>query len=141
MPIKQISISLENVPGKFSEVIDYLAENEISIFALSVADTADLSIVRLVTNHPERAANVLRTQGYSVKMTEVLAVEAANHPGGLDAILRPLKQHFLNINYLYTCLKIGERTVLIVDVDNKTEAMEILRKNGVQLYGEELYKM
>ena len=141
MPVKQISISLENVPGKFSEVIDYLAENEISIFALSIADTADISIVRLVTHHPERASNVMRTHGYPVKMTEILAVEVPHHPGGLDAILKPLKQHSLNINYLYTSLRIGEKTVLIVDVDKMREALEVLEKSGVRLFGEELYEM
>jgi hypothetical protein len=74
-------------------------------------------------------------------MTEVLAIDASKHSGGLDAILRPLKQHSLNINYLYTCMRIGEKTVLIVDVEKMDEAVEILKNKGVQIYGEELYKM
>ena len=91
MSVKQISISLENVPGKFSEVIEYLGQNGINVIAISVADSADVSAVRFVPNDPEKASNVLRSHGYSVKITDVLAVEAPHHPGGLNAVLKPLK--------------------------------------------------
>ena len=141
MPVKQISVSLENVPGKLSEVSEYLGENGVNIIALSVADTADISAVRFVANDPEKAANVLRTHGYSTKMTEVLAVETPNHPGGLNAILKPLKEVSVNVNYLYPCLGTGEKTVLIVGVDKMAEAVEILKKNWVHMYDEELYRL
>ncbi|MGZ3525409.1 MAG: ACT domain-containing protein, partial [Thermodesulfobacteriota bacterium] len=75
MSVKQISVSLENMPGKLSEVSEYLGENGINIIALSVADTADISAIRFVANDPEKAANVLKTHGYSIRMTDVLAVE------------------------------------------------------------------
>lgn len=139
MPVKQISVSLENVPGKLSEVSDYLGENGINIIALSVADTADISAVRFVASNPEKAANVLKSRGYSVRMTEVLAVETPNHPGGLNAVLKPLKDANINVNYLYTCLGTGERTVLIVGVDKMEEAKEVLGKNWVHMFDEELY--
>lgn len=139
MPVKQISVSLENVPGKLSEVSDYLGDNGINIIALSVADTADISAVRFVANDPEKAVNVLKSHGYSVKMTEVLAVEAPNHPGGLNAVLRPLKEMKINVNYLYTCLGRGENTVLIVGVDKMEEATQVLKKNWVHIYDQELY--
>ncbi len=141
MPVKQISVSLENVPGKLSEVSDYLGANGINIIALSVADTADISAVRFVANDPEKAANVLRTHGYAIKMSEVLAVETPNHPGGLNAVLRPLKEVSINVKYLYTCLGTGEKTVLIVGVDKMEEAVQVLKKNWVPMYDEELYTM
>ena len=141
MSVKQISVSLENIPGKLSEVSEYLGENGINILALSVADTADLSAVRFVANDPEKAVNVLRSQGYSIKMTDVLAVETPNHPGGLNAILKPLKGVSINVNYLYTCLGIGEKTVLIVGVDKMEEAVEVLKKNWVHMFDEELYRL
>jgi hypothetical protein len=141
MPVKQISVSLENVPGKLSEVSDYLGDNGINIIALSVADTADISAVRFVANDPEKAVNVLRSHGYSVKTTEVLALDAPNHPGGLNAVLRPLKETKINVNYLYTCLGRGENTVLIVGVDKVEEAIQVLRKNWVHMYDEELYTL
>ena len=141
MPVKQISVSLENVPGKLSEVSDYLGENGINIIALSVADTADISAIRFVANDPEKAANVLKSQGYSIKITDVLAVETPNHPGGLNAVLKPLKDLFINVNYLYTCLGTGERTVLIVGVDKMEEAIQVLKRNWVHMFDEELYTL
>jgi len=139
MSVKQISISLENVPGKFSEVIEYLGENGINVIALSVADTADISAVRFVANDPEKAANVLRSHGYSVKITDVLAVEAPHHPGGLNAVLKPLKEAKININYLYTSLARAENVVLIVGVDNMQEAVRVLKKNWVRMIDEDIY--
>jgi hypothetical protein len=141
MPVKQISVSLENIPGMLSEVSDYLGDNGINIIALSVADTADLSAVRFVANDPEKAINVLKSHGYSVKVTEVLAVEAPNHPGGLNAVLKPLKEMKINVSYLYTCLGRGENTVLIMGVDKMEEAIQVLIKNWVHMYNEELYKL
>jgi hypothetical protein len=139
MSVKQISVRLENVPGKLSEVSDYLDKNRINIIALSVADTADISAVRFVANDPEKAVNVLKTHGYSVRVTDVLAVETPNHPGGLNAVLKPLKEQNINVLYLYTCLGAGEKTILIVEVDKMEEAVQVLRKNWVQMYDEDLY--
>ena len=141
MPVKQISVSLENVPGKLSEVSDHLGANGINIIALSVADTADISAVRFVANDPEKAANVLKSHGYAIKMSDVLAVETPNHPGGLNAVLRPLKEVSINVKYLYTCLGTGEKTVLIVGVDKMDEAVQVLKKNWVHMYDQELYTM
>ncbi len=141
MSVKQISVSLENMPGKLSEVSEYLGENGINIIALSIADTADISAIRFVANDPDKAANVLKTHGYSIRMTDVLAVETPNHPGGLNAILKPLKEVSINVNYLYTCLGTGEKTILIVGVDKMEEAIAVLKKNWVHMYDEELYRL
>jgi len=141
MPVKQISLSLENVPGKLSEVSEYLGGNGVNIIALSVAESTDISAVRFVANDPVKAVNVLESQGFKVKVKEVLAVEAPNHPGGLNALLKPLKEADININYLYTCLGRGENTVLIVDVDKMDLAMKVLKKNWVHMLNEELYAM
>jgi len=141
MPVKQISVSLENVPGKLAEMSAYLGENGINIVAVSVVDASDVSAIRFVASDPEKAANVLRSHGYSIKMTDVLAVEAPNHPGGLNAVLKPLKEVSINVNYLYTCLGRGGKTVLIVGVDKMEEAIQVLKNNWVHMYDEELYKL
>ena len=117
MPVKQIIVTLDNVPGKLSEVSDYLGENGINIIALSVVDTADVSAVRFVANNPDKAVNILTSHGYVIRMNDVLAVETPNHPGGLNAVLKPLKEVSINVNYLYTCLGTGEKTVLIMGVN------------------------
>jgi len=141
MPVKQISLSLENVPGKLSEVSEYLGGNGVNIIALSVAESTEISAVRFVANDPVKAVNVLESHGFKVKVKEVLAVEAPNHPGGLNALLKPLKEADININYLYTCLGRGENTVLIVDVDKMDQAIKVLKKNWVHMLNEELYAM
>jgi hypothetical protein len=141
MPVRQISLSLDNTPGQFSTVVDFLGENGINVIALSVADAADVSAVRFVANDPDKAIGVLKSQGYSVKLKEVLAVEVPKHPGGLNAILRPLKAANINVNYLYTCLTHGDKPVLIVDVDKMKKAISVLRKNWVHLLDEDLYSM
>jgi len=141
MPVKQITVSLENVPGKLSEISGYLGENGINMIALSVADTADLSAVRFVVNDPEKASNILRSYGFPIKVSDVLAVETPNHPGGLNAILKPLKQVSINVNYLYTSLGGAGKTVVIVGVDKIDEAVQVLKKNWVHLYDEELYTL
>lgn len=141
MPVQQISLSLENAPGTFSEVIDFLGDNGINIIALSVADTADISAVRFVASDPGKAINVLKSHGYAVRVTEVLAVKAPDHPGGLNAVLKPLKETKINVNYLYTCLRSGESTVLIVGVDRLEEAIQVFKKNWVHMYDEELYTL
>lgn len=141
MPVRQISVALENTPGQFSTVVDFLGENGINVIALSVADAADVSAVRFVANDPEKAIRVLESHGYSPTLKDVLAVEAPKHPGGLNAILRPLKAAGINVNYLYTCLTRGDHVVLIVDVNRMDEAIAVLRKNWVHMLGEELYSM
>jgi len=141
MPVKQISLSLENVPGKLSEVSEYLGGNGVNIIALSVAESTEISAARFVANDHVKAVNVLESQGFTVKVKEVLAVEAPNHPGGLNALLKPLREADININYLYTCLGRGENTVLIVDVDKMDQAINVLKRNWVHMLNEELYAM
>ena len=141
MPVKQISVNLDNVPGKLSEVNDYLEENGINMIALSVADTTDMSLVRFVASDPEKAANVLKSHGYSIQMIDVLAVEVPNHPGGLKAVLKLLKEISVNVNYLYVGLETEEKTILIMGVDKMADAVQVLKENWIQIYDEELYSL
>ncbi len=141
MAIQQISISLENVPGKLSEVSEILGQNGINIIAISVVDAADVSSIRIVTNEPQKASEVLESNHYNIHVTEVLAAEAPNHPGGLNAILKPLKEKNINVSYLYPCLGTKDKTILIVGVNRLEEAEETLKQSWVKLIGEELYSL
>ena len=143
MCVKQISVSLENVPGKFLDVSECLGSEGINIRAISVADTSDISTVRFVADDPERAANVLRSQGYAVKETDVIAVEVPDHPGGLQAVLKPLKGANINVTYFYPYLGRGEsgQPVVIVGVDKTDEAVAVLKKNWVHTFGKEIYAL
>ena len=143
MSVTQISISLENVPGKFLEVSEILRAERINIRAISVADTADISTVRFVTDNMKKTASVLRSHGYAVKETDVLAVEVPDHPGGLQAVLKPLKAANINVTYFYPYLGRGEsgQPIVIVGVDKTEEAMEVLKNNWVHIFGKEIYSL
>jgi len=143
MCVKQTSISLDNVPGRFLEVSEFLGAEGINIRAISVADTSDVSTVRFVADDPEKTTNVLRSHGYSVKETDVIAVEVPDHPGGLQAVLKPLKRANINVHYLYPYLGRGEsgQPIIIVGVDKTEEALEVLKKNWVHTFGKEIYAL
>ena len=143
MCVKQISISLENVPGKFLDVSECLGAEGINIRAISVADTSDVSNVRFVADNPEKSTNVLKSHGYTVKETDVIAVEVPDHPGGLQAVLKPLKGASINVHYFYPYLGRGEsgQPIVIVGVDKTEEAVKVLKKNWVHTFGKEIYTL
>jgi hypothetical protein len=143
MSVTQISVSLDNVPGKFLAISEYLGAEGINIRAISVADTSDISTVRFVTDNPAKTVNVLRSHGYAVKETEVIAVEVPDHPGGLIAVLKPLKATDINVLYLYPYLGRGEsgQPIVIVGVNKTAEALEVLKKNWVHTFGKEIYAL
>ncbi len=141
--VKQVSVVLENVPGKFLSVSDCLGREGINIRAISVADTSGQSTVRFVTDNPEKTVRVLESNGYSATVTDVIAVEIPDHPGALKAVLRPLKELSINVHYFYTFLGRGEsgQPIVIIGVDRTAEAVEALRKNWVQSIGDEIYSL
>jgi len=143
MFVKQISITLENVPGKLTDVSERLGVEGINIRAISVADTTDISTVRFVTDDPAKTVNVLRSQGYYVKETDVIAVEVPDHPGGLQAVLKPLRTANINVLYLYPYLGRGEsgQPIVIVGVDKTEEAVKVLKKNWVRTFDKEIYAL
>lgn len=143
MNVKQISVSLENVPGMFLSVSERLGTEGINIRAISVADTSDISMVRFVTDDPEKTANVLKSHGYQVRETDVIAVEVPDHPGGLQAVLKPLRDNKINVHFFYPFLGRGEsgQPIVIVGVDKTEEAVKVLKKNWVRTFGEEIYAL
>jgi hypothetical protein len=143
MSVKQISVSLDNAPGKFLAVSEYLRVEGINIRAISVADTSDISTVRFVTDDPKKTGDVLKSHGYAIKETEVIAVEVPDHPGGLLAILKPLKSANINVLYLYPFLGRGEsgQPIVILGVDKTEEAIKVLEQNWVKTFGKEIYAL
>lgn len=143
MSVKQISISLDNAPGKFLSVSECLGTEGINIRAISVADTSDISTVRFVTDDPTKTVNVLRSRGYAVKETEVIAVEVPDHPGGLRAVLKPLREANINVLYLYPYLGRGEsgQPIVILGVDQTEKAVEVLKRNWVHTFEKEIYAL
>lgn len=141
MPIKELSLGLENVPGKLSQMNDYLSDNGVKIVAINVSEGLDMSAIRLVASDPEKAGNVLKTHGYSVLIDDALAIEVPNHPGGFHAVLKSLKEASVNVRHLYACLGTGNEKIIILNVDKTKEAIHTLKKNWINTYDEELYNI
>lgn len=143
MSITQISVSLENMPGQFLKISEILGAEGINIRAISVADTSDISTVRFVADNPEKTSSILKSHGYAVKETDVIAVEIPDHPGALQAVLKPLRTSSINVHYLYTYLGKGEsgQPIVIVGVDKTEEAVKVLRQNWVHTFGQEIYSL
>lgn len=142
MSIKQLSVSLENVPGTFSTISEILGREGVNIRAISVADTSDISTVRFVVDDPEKAKNILIGNGYAPKETGVLAVEVPDHPGAVNAVLKPLKAAGINVHYLYPHLgRITNNAIVILGVDRTEQAQKVLAQNWVKTLGPEVYNV
>lgn len=138
MKIKQISVFLENKSGRLAAVAKMLGEHGLNIRALSIADTTDFGILRLIVNDPDTAFNVLKQAGFAVSVTEVVAAEVADEPGGLAKVLAILQEANLNIEYLYAFVqKNPEAALVVLRVEQVDEAVAVLRQRGVRLLSEE----
>jgi len=143
MKCEQISIFLENRAGRLSEVTRVLAESQINIRALSLADTSDFGILRLIVSDFEKAKQVLKDNGFTVGRTTVVAVEVPDQPGGLHNILDLLSGQGVNVEYMYAFVQqSGKNAVMIFRFDRTDQAIEILTKGGLKIIpGDVLYTM
>ena len=138
MKVKQLEIFLENKSGRLAEISHALAENAINIRALSLADTADFGILRLVVNDTTKAQQVLRENGFTVNLTEVLAVEVPDKPGALDCILQMTAKAGLNVEYMYAFTKkSGKSGMLLFRFDNQDAAVAVFQKAGCRLLSDD----
>jgi hypothetical protein len=134
MLVKQISIFLENKSGRLAEVTKILGENEIDISALSIADTTDFGILRLIVNDPEKAEDVLSSNGYTVSCANVIAIGVADEPGGLAAALEVLDAKGIGIEYMYAFVgKHSNEALVILRVDNSELAVKTLLDNNIKV--------
>lgn len=136
MFVKQISVFLENKPGRLSEVTKVLSEKNIDISAISIADTTQFGILRMIVNKPEEAVAAIKEAGFPVSTTDVLAVEVADRPGGLNHALQVLRQADVSVEYLYSFIKRNEDKALILfRVEDPQKAVKALEAAGIKLYG------
>ncbi len=143
MKVKQISVFLENKSGRLADVTRTLAANNINIRALSIADTIDYGLLRLIVNDPDYAAKVLTDEGFTVAETEVLAIEVPDRPGGLAGIIDILSAKGLNIEYMYAFVgRSGQHAIVIFRVEPIDAGIEALKEGGARiLTGEELHAL
>jgi len=136
--VEQISIFVENKSGRLAEVTAILAKNGINIRALSLADTADFGILRLIVNDLEKTKGILKENGFTVGRNEVVAVEVPDRPGGLAGILGALQGKDINVEYMYAFVQKCEgNAVLIFRFDEIEKAIDTLHKAGIRLLSQE----
>ncbi len=141
--VKQISVFVENAGGKLSDITAVLAENEINIRALSIADTTDFGILRMIVQDPEKALYVLATNDIMVKATEVLVAEISDKPAGLNKALSILKDAGVALEYLYAfATKHEDKAYVVMKTDNGEAAEQALSSGGVRiLSAKEVYAL
>ncbi len=141
--VKQVSIFLENRTGRLYEVTRLLAKNKLNIRALSIADTSDFGILRIIIDDPDRAIEALKKDNYTVSATDVLAVQVDDHPGGLAKILGIFDENKINIEYMYAFLgKLPDKAIMIFRFDDNKLVTEKLKNKDIQFVAaKELYNL
>ncbi|SDD61390.1 ACT domain-containing protein [Sporomusa acidovorans] len=128
MIIHQLSVFIENQPGKLAEVLGVLNTHEINIRAMSVADTADFGILRLIVNEPEKVQHILRGAGFTVKVTPVVSIVLSDHPGSLFEHVSKLSSAGVNIEYVYAFATTADgHARVVLKVDNLSLAERLIR--------------
>lgn len=131
---EQISIFIENKEGRLAEVTAILRDAGVNIRALSLADTTDFGVLRLIVNNNEKATTALRSQGFTVGKTRVLAVEVNDVPGGLNRVLDPLSEQDVNVEYMYAFANPQcKNAIMIFRFDDIEKAKTILTEQGIKV--------
>ena len=134
MTLKQISVFLENKKGRLAEVVGLIAAEKINIRALSLADTADFGVLRLIVNDPEKCFSVLKDNSFVAQQTDVIAVEVPDRPGGLQQILQVFDAGGVNIEYMYAFVeKKSDNAIVIFRIERPDLAIQVLEKNKISV--------
>ncbi len=131
MIIEQISIFVENKSGRLAEITDIIAKNDINIRALSVADTTNFGILRIIVDNPKEVEKVLKASGLTVSITSVITACIHNRPGGLAEVLGLLAENNITIEYMYAFIAKSENEAYVVmRIEDEDAAVKLLRANG-----------
>lgn len=134
MYIKQLSIFVENKPGRLAEITAVLEQNKIDIRALSISDTKDFGILRLIVTDPGVAEKSLKEAGYTVSLTQVIAIGIADEPGSLAKAMSILYNSHVSVEYMYAFLsKTNNNASVILRVNDNAQAVEALASGGIKI--------
>lgn len=140
MIIKQLTIFLENKSGRLAEVTKVLGENSINISALSVADTSEYGLLRLIVNDGEKAVKLLKDAEFSVNLTDVICLSVAHQPGALYDAIEILSEANVSIEYMYA-YALGSKAAVIMKVSDAKEAIYVLTEKNIELLkADDVYK-
>ena len=137
MKITQISVFLENRKGRLYDVCSLLGENQINIRALTIAETENFGVLRIVTNKPEEAVKVLKNNGFAANITDVVIVEVEDKPGGLAKVLKILNDNNINIEYMHAFMrKHIDKSYMVFRFDDPDAAINVLKSNKINIIDE-----
>jgi hypothetical protein len=142
MPVKQFRLETANVSGKLSNLSEILGRHGVNIRAISVGqESTDVSSICIVVDDPKKAKNALTSEKIDFQEIGVLAVEMPDHPGGMNAVLKPLRDAKINVITMYPYIGRASNPIMILEVDNSASAVEVLKRNWVKLWDKEIYRL
>lgn len=134
MSLQQLSVFVENCPGSLVSVLKVLAEAKIDLNGLSVADTTEFGVLRMILSDPARGEEVLQEAGFIVKATDVLAIDVNDTPGGLFKTVEMLSENGLNVEYMYAFgTKLDQHAMIIFKTEDNRRAAQVLKEGGAQV--------
>ena len=137
--VKQLSVFLENKPGRMAKMTRVLGQERIDIITLSISDTTNFGIVRAIVNNTDKALEILKNSGFTVNVAELMAVYVPDHPGGLAELLALLEDKHISVEYLYSFVrKPGDKAMIVFKVEDVAAAEQMIREagKGIQLLDE-----
>ena len=142
MYMKQISVLVDNRAGAVFEVISFLAEKKINIFAVNMSDTPNFGLLRFIVNHPDECKELLEREGFLVSVCRVLAVGLTDLPGGLTKVTKILTKNGISLEYIYAFISNSEQKACVILNTADIEFTEqILLKSNIPIYGDEIFDL
>ena len=142
MYLRQLTVFLENREGRLERVTQILAENQINIVCLSLADTSEYGVLRLVVSNPDKAKSVLKEAGFSSRLTDILGVKLEQTYGALNKLLKVISQENINVEYMYTLNSSKNAGSMVLKVSDIEKGYEAVKKAGLELVNpEDIYAM
>ena len=139
MLVKQLSVFMENRPGRLYKLTHALGKEGIDFVTLSIADTKDFGIVRFIARDNERAYEILKNEGFTVGQTELIGVEVEDNPNALASVIEILDEKNINIEYLYSFVLTNHNTAkILMRLENTEQAVKVLEEKGIKLLSEKI---
>ncbi|MDD3345931.1 MAG: ACT domain-containing protein [Candidatus Omnitrophica bacterium] len=136
MKITQLSVFLENKKGRLYEAAQVLGDAGIDIKALTIAESEEFGVLRIVVDKPDTALDALKEKGFVASITDIVAVEVSDRPGGLAAILKVLSDNQINLEYMYAFVeKTADNAIVVFRFDDPDQAITVLKENGIRVLG------
>ncbi len=142
MAVKQLSVFLENKQGRLWKSLSILKNEKIDIRAMSIADTSEFGILRMIVSDPKTAKEALEREQFAVSLTDVLAIEVEDQPGGLEIGLDLLNNNNINVEYIYAFVeKKSEKALVVLMTEDNDKSLELLESNGFSILNEDVYSI